>query len=355
MYLKVAGGTVGATSLAGCSDLTELTGGDGGGGQWVYSTHQEGSASDRSGQAFSALYEQSSDILSVSPQNPRNFIHSYRLMDAGELDALMTYPALGAEVYNNENFFEDDPVDVRPVQGHPAHTVVNHIYGVRADIVDNGELVYLSDLTDETVVTNVEGAYITYIARNVLRAAGVYDSINEMNLNFQEATSAFQAGDADVMMIALTDRTTNPATMEALQTEDMEFLLLEETTLDTLEDMMPITRANIDTSHPKFPEPAETRYDEMVVPEIPAYSLLHRDLDYDQVYESIKVLHENQEELEEFAPHMWAFGFGDVEIEGFETERYGFVDPIDDIPWHPGIADYLEEIGEWNNSWEVAD
>jgi hypothetical protein len=52
---------------------------------------------------------------------------------------------------------------------------------------------------------------------------------------------------------------------------------------------------------------------------------------------------------------MWAFGFGDVEIEGFETERYGFVDPIDDIPWHPGIADYLEEIGEWNNSWEVAD
>lgn len=361
--------TAASTLIAGCTggggdsntttsgDDTTTTGGDGGGGDgggsetWRYGTSQEGSGAAAMGNAFSVLFEQHSDQVSISPQTTQGYIQNLRLMDQDRMEAMFAHTIVAHWAYNDAGPFEENPVSVEPVQGHPTNQVLNHHFLVKPG--DGVEAV--SDLGGKRAAIGAPGSSLGALAQDILEAEGVLGDVETVRMTFTEAKSAFRAGNIDAFFTGIINMRTNAASLEVWQTMDVDIATMSSGALDSLvETNAFFSRTTVDTSHPKWPAEMDTSHDTIDLPKIIAYGLLQRDLDEDLVYHSMKVFHENQAELGELNESLWGIGWGTVDIEGNEVDRWGLDGALIDVPFHPGAERYLSEIGHWNSDWQVA-
>jgi len=377
--LKAMGATSGVVAIAGCSGDGGSDGGDGGGDggdgsdggdgggdggdgsdggssgggeqqSWRFGTSTEGSGSGSLGPAFGVLFEENSDRLSISAQNTQGFVHNQRLLDSEQVEIGFAHNIVFHWLYNEEGPFAENPVDVRPQQGWPTIQELNHCF---VTMKDNG-IVEVPDLAGESVSLGPPGGAVPEIGERVLRAEGVWEDVETTRMGFTEAISAYRAGDVAAFFTGVINLQTNPATMEAFETEDSDFIQMTQNGLDNLTSMFPFfNTAEIDTSHPIWPDALDTVHDTLFLPRLNSTAAIRPDLDDDLVYHALKTLHENQAQLAELNSLLWGFGFGTVEIEGEEVDRMGVRGQEPEFPFHPGAAEYLKEIDEWNDDFTV--
>lgn len=362
--LKTIGGAAGVAAFAGCiaddEDVedSDLGGDDGGGGgsdadtTWRFGTSTEGSGSGSLGPAFGVFFENNSDQLGISAQNTQGFVHNQRLLDAGQLEIGFAHNIVFHWMYNEEGPFEEEPVDIRPLQGFPTIQELNHCFVTKAD----SGIVDVQDLAGEQVSLGPPGGAVPEIAERVLRSEGVWDDVNHQRMGFTEAISAYRSNEIAAFFTGIINLNTNPATVEAFETEDSEFVLMTDEGLDNLTSDYPFfNTAEIDTSHPIWPDALDTQHSTLNYPRLNSTAALHPDLDDDTVYHALETIHENQDEMRELNNLLWGHGFGTVEIGGEEVDRLGVRGQDPEFPFHPGAAEYLQEIDEWDEDFEVAD
>lgn len=366
-------GVVGTGSLAGCSDQPPTQNNDGGsdgsdgtteqgdGGDgsdstdketWRFVTSTEGSGSATIGPAYSVLFERNSENLAISPQNSKGFVHNMRLLDQNQAELGFAHNIVFFWLYNEEGPFADSPTEVRPVQGMPTIQNLNHHFVTRRGIgVTN-----VTDLAGHTVSLGPPGGAVPEIAERVLRGAGVWEEVNGKRMSFSEAVSAFRAGETDAFFTGIINNRTNSATLELWNTEDIEFVTMSDKTVDNFLEQYPFfSVTDLQTDHPVWPDAIDTEYDSVTLPQLNSTSAIHPDLPEDQVYNAMKVLHENQADLRELNKLLWGIGFGEVELDGETYERWGLTGQLESVPVHKGAAKYLKEIGHWDDKYSVAE
>jgi len=375
LKLLSSAGVVGVGGLAGCSGQppTEDDGGSGGSGTteqgdgsdgsdssdasdsggetWRFVTSTEGSGSSTIGPAYSVLFERHSDELEISPQNSKGFVHNQRLLDQSQAEIGFAHNIVFHWLYNEEGPFGEAPVDIRPVQGLPTIQNLNHHFITRRDT----DITNVTDIAGHTVSLGPPGGAVPEIAERVLRGAGVWEDTNGQRMSFTEGVSAFRAGEIDAFFTGIINNRTNSATLELWNTEDTEFVVMSDETVDNFLDQYPFfSVTDLNTNHPVWPDAIDTEYDSVTLPQLNSTSALHPDLPEDQVYHAIKTLHENQAELRELNKLLWGIGFGEVELDGETFERWGLTGQLESVPVHAGAAKYLKEIGHWDDKYDIA-
>jgi len=331
-------------------------GGDGGGSSqqetWRFVTSTEGSGSSTIGPAYSVLFERHSDQLAISPQNSQGFVHNQRLLDNDQAELGFAHNIVFHWLYDEEGPFGENPVDVRPVQGLPTIQNLNHHFITRRGI----GVETVTDLAGRRVTLGPPGGAVPEIAERVLRGAGVWEETDTTRMSFTEGVSAFRAGEIDAFFTGIINNRTNSATLELWNTEDVEFVVMSDSTVDSFLEQYPFfSVTELNTNHPVWPDAIDTQYESVTLPQLNSTSAIHPDLSDDMVYHAIRVLHENQAELVDLNQLLWGIGFGEVEIEGQTFERWGLTGQLESVRVHAGAAEYLQEIGHWDDSYTIAE
>ncbi|WP_418280628.1 TAXI family TRAP transporter solute-binding subunit [Halorubrum sp. DTA98] len=368
--VKSLGVGIGSVAVAGCLGEDDVNGDGSAGGDgstaddsssddggsdtdttWRFGTSTEGSGSGSLGPVFGAFFENNSDQLGISAQNTQGFVHNQRLLDAGELEIGFAHNIVTHWMYNEEGPFSEEPVDIRPVQGLPTIQNLNHCFVTRKE----NDIVEVPDLAGESVSLGPPGGAVPEIGERVLRAEGVWEDVETTRMGFTEAISAYRSEEISAFFTGIINMSTNPATVEAFETVDSDIVPMSDAGRDNLLSQYPFFEiAEIDTSHPMWSSALDTVHDTLTLPLLNSTAVMRRDLDRDTVYHAMETLHQNQEEMVDLNSVLWGYGFGTVEIEGEEVDRWGIRGQQADIPFHPGAADYLQEIDEWNDDFEIA-
>ncbi|ACS89442.1 MULTISPECIES: TAXI family TRAP transporter solute-binding subunit [Thermococcus] len=193
---------------------------------------------------------------------------------------------------------------------------------VRAD----SDIKTLSDLAGKKVAIGAPGSGTAVAAEQVLRAAGVWDSIEKVNQDFNEASQSLKLGQVDAAVI-VSGIPTPSVNQIAVQTP-VRVLSIPDDTLNKLKE-----EGYIFYVRQIVPKDTYNGVD-VDTPTIAVKAMLAvgADLPEDTVYQMTKILFENVDQLR--AVHQKAQAIS------LETALDGM-----SIPLHPGAIKYYEEKG----------
>ena len=222
--------------------------------------------------------------------------------------------------YNGLYMFEGQAItDIRGVAALYPETVQ---FIVRAD----SDIKTLNDLAGKKVAIGAPGSGTAVAAEQVLRAAGVWDSIEKVNQDFNEASQSLKLGQVDAAVI-VSGIPTPYVNQIAVQTP-VRVLPIPDDTLNKLKEEGYIfyvrqivpkgTYNGVDADTPTIA--------------VKAMLAVGADLPEDTVYQMTKILFENVDQLR--AVHQKAQAIS------LETALDGM-----SIPLHPGAIKYYEEKG----------
>ena len=222
--------------------------------------------------------------------------------------------------YNGLYMFEGQAItDIRGVAALYPETVQ---FIVRAD----SDIKTLNDLAGKKVAIGAPGSGTAVAAEQVLRAAGVWDSIEKVNQDFNEASQSLKLGQVDAAVI-VSGIPTPSVNQIAVQTP-VRVLPIPDDTLNKLKEEGYIfyvrqivpkgTYNGVDADTPTIA--------------VKAMLAVGADLPEDTVYQMTKILFENVDQLR--AVHQKAQAIS------LETALDGM-----SIPLHPGAIKYYEEKG----------
>jgi len=222
--------------------------------------------------------------------------------------------------YNGLYMFEGQAItDIRGVAALYPETVQ---FIVRAD----SDIKTLNDLAGKKVAIGAPGSGTAVAAEQVLRAAGVWDSIEKVNQDFNEASQSLKLGQVDAAVI-VSGIPTPSVNQIAVQTP-VRVLSIPDDTLNKLKEegyifyvrqIVPKDTYNgVDADTPTIA--------------VKAMLAVGADLPEDTVYQMTKILFENVDQLR--AVHQKAQAIS------LETALDGM-----SIPLHPGAIKYYEEKG----------
>ncbi|MFA1820834.1 TAXI family TRAP transporter solute-binding subunit [Virgibacillus oceani] len=200
----------------------------------------------------------------------------------------------------------------------------------------------IEDLKGKRLNVGTTGGSSSIIANAVLGEEG-YDIIDEINLehlNYQEAADALNAGQIDAsVLFHMAGNLVAAPFQELAQSMGLRPLEFDRNILET------VTENNEGLSIETALEDTFDFYTEDVeAPGMTGMLVTSPDTDEDIVYELVKVLYENEEEVRNISPELNIFEL-DYAVEGLVKE----------YPVHPGAAKYFQEEGIWEDDMVISD
>lgn len=351
----VKGATVlGTIGLAGClggddnggngDNGGDDNGGNGGGGDvdeydLIVGTSGSGTPTEAAGQALARACNEESDFLSLTVQNTDGWSANLIEHDQG------TIPAMGVDNNSLANALVDEgPYENTPVENLPhlgfmytnldIHFVATEDSGVTstADLYDGGYSIYPLQ----------PGAGTRALAEDVLRQAGIWDVNDMLQVEFGDIAGAVEEGRADVIAMYGVNGV-------ALSGWCEEVDLRSGGTLDVIEFDDEFRQLVEDHGGTQLIDTDPYGYEQDVTgitSTMSAFQLIGQwafgsEVPADVTYEIARISSEHWETIAESDPTT-------LDHSDPETMTNGV---IPEIPIHPGVADYWEEHGVWNDDW----
>lgn len=327
-------GALGVFSLAGClgdddgDDYTLVLGGS-----------PSGTATFQAGQALARAANEHSDFLTISVQESSGWAaHPYEF-EAGELSAFGIDNNTLAEAMNDEGGFADDPVSTLPMQGISFTTL--DIYWVA---VEGSDIESTADIA--------EGGYNIHpiqpgfgsrnISEKVIRQADIWDQNDIVNIDASDVAGAIEEGRIDALCVYGNNGIELAGWIQEVDIRndgDIYAINVDDNFRQAIDDTSGATAIEIE---PYGWQQDITRLTDTVVawvlfgqwafgPDIPARA----------TYEVARLSAEHFDTIKEADP--MALDLSDLDL------MSGAIIP--EIEVHPGVADYLEEHGAWNDDW----
>jgi len=165
------------------------------------------------------------------------------------------------------------------------------------------------------------------------------------NIGFGDAASAMNEGRIDFSVVLLFNMDPPPSYMQQLLSQnDVHLLSWAEENIDAANSIDGVNVRMQDFS--EFSDMFSS-YDEDEYPAFFAdynYVTAEGLISSEGVYDMMTALHENRDELADIHPY----------LEGArEDESYWVQQPLTQLPFHPGMADFLQDNDLWDDAWEV--
>lgn len=332
-FLKTAA-SVGVVGLAGCSGSDDET---------TISLAQPGSGTinGQSAQALQRAVRQESDSLNVTNSETGGNPAAIQAYDQGDVDGYVTENFAIDLAANNRAQFESDPVDDVAPQVF-SHTLLHWYWmGVDGSGLETTTDIFEGDV-DVWALPPAWGA--RQFQEAVHEAAGLWDSIADRTVNLEtgDVPGALEEGQFEAFIgygsgyASLADWAT-----EVDARVDVHALETDDTLLEGVE--------SVDATEPEEIEPYGWEQDvgeSVTAWTLPSQVSVSQDISDDDVYELCRVSYEHTDVIREALAAYFDHS-SDIEL-----MLSGL---MEQIPVHPGAADFYEEHDVWDDSFTRAD
>lgn len=339
-FLQLAGAT-GAVALAGCS------GGNSGEAQEekiTIGTSSDGSSSWTIGQAMQAEVQRQSDSITLAAERTDGFSANVGLMAGGDVDSIMLFNNMYDDAIQGKRSSEGEEYDIDQVgwQGG-SHQSGEYMMVTTED----SDIEYYQDLVGRDIATFPTGTGIHPVWQDFMEGGLDIDSeedINRLDLDFTDHASALEDGRVEACGFFTHNfgEVWSGTWQELAARNNIRPLQVhpdyEEQAAEYMGPLYEVMDYPVVADNESGFEGVEAPCIFMVViwlidPESPA----------DAWYEISEILTENVDQLQEASPMVW-----DLDTE--ETFTAGI---IEDYPVHPGVAEFLQDQGWWDDAWTI--
>ncbi|GAB6879479.1 TAXI family TRAP transporter solute-binding subunit [Halorubrum gandharaense] len=328
-------GAMGVVGLAGCTD-------DDGTHTFTLAGTSSGSSTQAAGNAAALAASEHSDSIDVTVQETGGWTANIYDYDAGDFESIGVDTNSMAKAFNDEDPFDEEPVESIPDQG-PRFTSLEMIWvamegsGIEstADLREGGYTIY-----------PIEPGFGTrLITEEVLTEDGIFEANEINNENTDDIPGAVEEGRVDALCVYGSNGIDLAGWCQEVDVRsDGELYVIE--TDDHFRD----TVDSIDGARAAEFEPYGWEQDvtsELGVDEVFSWVLdgmwaFHPDIPAEATYEFTRVMHEHHDTMRDSDPTV-------LDYEENPEDLSAAV--IDDIPVHPGVAEYWQDIGIWDDDW----
>ncbi|THE66117.1 TAXI family TRAP transporter solute-binding subunit [Salinadaptatus halalkaliphilus] len=348
-FLAAAGAT-GVAGIAGCLGEDNGNGGGNGGnggngggngaaggeeGTIRMHTSTEGTSAYAMSQGIAAVVNEHSDDVYVEGLTSAGSEANVGLLGSQESEMGYIDDTLERAIRAEEEPF--DQLDYDPVQ-------VFFFYDISTFWVTADEAYQsVMDIDEDTSISpNVAGSTNRTTLQLALEEIGISeDDYTLDNINQADQASAFNEGRLDVGILQLVGPNLAGWGQEIVSTVDAQLLDYPDDAAQTLEESDIVVDwfdRDEDISDGLINTP-----EEVLGIAAPYIHITRGDMDYDTISEFLWTMYDHRDELGQYH---------DL-LELFEDDDYWVDTAFPEMPFHPAAADFFQEIGVWNDDWEV--
>lgn len=335
-------GTATTLSVTGCLGGDGDGGGGGGGGNnLTFGASSSGSSTNAAVQGIQRALDEYSDELSVTAQETSGNSASMQLYDEGQLDLTVSGRHLRVAAENNEPPFEEEPIDVLAHQGFLMFDI--HLWLLaRAD----AGITHLDDIDSSTVVWPLPPGFSTHPGIiEILERTGLASEVEMRNMSDDDIAGVLEEGRVDVIGAYGAGGASLPGWLTQVQSR-VELQAIEFS--DEQKEQITGLREREYNEIEPYGFDQDLGLDATGMDALPTlteqYTIdIGRHVPAEQGHELARVVHEGAEMIQETQP-----AFPDHH----EDPSRMMAPFMEDHPVHPGVADYLDEQGVWDDSFE---
>lgn len=307
--------------------------GDSGGSQKIVTGWAgEGSAGYSVGTSLAGVIEQNSDSISIDVRATQT-AENPRLLAQGELDMIYTSSLVHHHVMSEQGAYSERVVDPKPLQMYGLFPV-EYFFIARSGT----EIESFGDLSGKRVTIYNPSTSAWLVGKSALEAVGVYSGIDQRRMEISAVPDEFTSGNLDAIMVYTVSQNIVPGWIQELVSrmndDEYQIVLPTDSELEKLQSAPGIIQRSYKPSG---------IYSNSEPPEVPLFGQLlcmyaHPELDNEVVQEFMRVTQENSDTLGEQTAFLNGWGEKGLLLDQMAEE----------YPFHPGAADFFEEIGWWD-------
>lgn len=331
-FVKAAGATsvVGLTGcLGGDSDTTTVNMGVTG----------SGSSTTAAGQALSRAVQQHSDSVQMPVQQTKGWVANAYLYDEGELTAAGIDNNTISKAREGREPFNEDPVEDIPQQGFIFTSLHIHLVAVEGSGIETTD-----DLSGSTVYPIQPGYGTRLLTEEVFEKGGIADEVEYINVETGDVAGAIEEDRVDALAVYGSDFVELAGWVQEIDTRaDVHLVELTDEFEQGIDDTPGARKA---TFEPYGWEQDVTKVtDEVISWALDGQWWFGPEISSDAAYEIARVSHEHTDTVRE----------ADQTYPDHSNVEDMTNAVIEDIPIHPGIAEFFKEKDVWNDSWQVGE
>lgn len=332
--LKMVGAAsaVGATGLAGCLDSDEEV--------VTIGATSTGSSTQAAAQALARAANQHSETVRVDPQETGGWTANLYEFAGGDIPAMGVDNNSLAKAMAEEGPFEDEPVDTLPMQGFIFTSLEMYWMAIEgsgiestADIEEGGYTIYPIQ----------PGFGTRLLTQEVIERAGLWEQNDINNLDTGDIAGAVEEGRIDAMVVYGAngvDLTGWAQEVDARAEGELYAIPIH----DQFEEAIDNTAGALKTEFEPYgwlnQEAVTSRTDTVTSWALAGQWAFGPDISADATYEICRLALEHDDSIRESDP---------TTLDHTPDSMTDAV--IADLEIHPGVADFFEEYGVWDDSW----
>lgn len=336
---------IGALALAGC--LGEMGGGSGGQEpvDLTVGSSSSGSSTYGNSQAIQRVVSQQSDYLNFITQDAGGDPQSIRLYADGEINSYSAGNYIMNQALTETGpFSPPDNVSEFPQLGF-GHLSLN-LYWMA---LEDSDIQTTADLPGRNIYALPAGWGLRAMTEEMYGNAGLWEGLSEnvVNTATTQAASALEEGRVEAFVTYTSNFTQLPSwateidsrvSVRAIEMTDEYVAAAQDFTGAGYQEVDQIGGWEQDVQGDNFPKHTWTET-------YPYY--FSPDISADAVYDLMEICHNNYESMQEANPTI---------LDWSDPSNFTFaLVHTDEIPIHPGAADWYEENDVWNDSWTRGD
>lgn len=326
----IAATTIG---LAGCSSNNNS--GDGGGGKTTVSVSTAaGSSASELLAALQRVVNQQSDSVQIVAQEAPGDPGNVRLYNEGQVDAYTFSNYTAYLAANDLGPFAEEPIDKQAYQGLQIATYNLHWVATQNSGIEN-----VDDLPGKKLFALPPSWGFRQMVENVHTEWGKWEDMKPgvLNLSTSDVPGAFDEGRVEASISYVTNKKGLTSFMrEVSARQDLSIVQPTDGWVEAVENSPAVGHEEFDLVGYEGDLGSDTAHSMAQAAQL----FFGPDVPRDAVYEIARISHESNDEIiKGFSQYL---DHSDVE----NMHSLWLTDP--NIPVHPGMADFVEENGNWN-------
>lgn len=294
------------------------------------------------GRAFESAVNEHSDLVAYSSVESPGYVETAYRLDEGLFDGGIVDTNTMTKARDQRDTFEDDPVDVLPWQGFFAFP-----YGIYVMARDGTAIETFDDLAGANVYPAQPGYSTRATTLDVWSqepTRDVFEEMNIMDMDVDDAPGAMEEEQIDAAIAYGTPGVGNTGwVVEYDARVDVHYVEHTDALVQSAEEY-PGVGATLHDDPGVFQWQQDIDADEIFSWDLEVTFTFHPDTAEEAVYELARVAVEHGDTVHEAEER-----FTPENAEDLATAA------IEDYPWHPGAAQFLQDEGVWEDDWVVGE